>query len=333
MRSVGGIRLIPVVLIAVACLLGLKMSGIWFEGGYTLGSRLSRGETITVTTVPASPATKLRSPSEPLVTASARSQGGRSWAQEMFNYPDVTGSVAKAPEEPRETVIITGSVGAAKEPAKPQAGKDGDKPGKDADKSAAKDADKKSPGKDADKDPAKGKPEAKEFKAGSGGPGKPPVDVAAKPELRAPSSAERAILERLLERRQELDARAREIELRETMLKAAEKKLEEKLAAIKEKQSGPQNGRDEAEAARFKGLITMYEAMKPKEAAKIFDRLDLKILAEVAGQINPRRMSEILAQMSPEAAQKLTVEFASRDSDRTQKPADLPKIEGRPNGG
>ena len=56
----------------------------------------------------------------------------------------------------------------------------------------------------------------------------------------------------------------------------------------------------------------MYENMKPKDAAKIFDRLDIKILVEVASQIKPRRMSDILAQMSPEAAERLTVELANR---------------------
>jgi flagellar motility protein MotE (MotC chaperone) len=149
------------------------------------------------------------------------------------------------------------------------------------------------------------------------------------------SSAERAILERLLERRQELDAKAREIELRETLLKAAEKNLESKLAAAKALDSRASGQRkDDAEAARFKSLITMYETMKPKEAAKIFDRLDIKVLVDVAGQINPRRMSEIMAQMTPEVAERLTVEFASRsDTDKSQKPADLPKIDGKPSGG
>lgn len=331
MRSLGGIRLIPVVLIAAGALLVLKMSGIWFEGGYTLGDRLSRGETITVTTVPASPATQMRSPAEPLQVASSRPKpDSRSWAQEMFNYPAPTRSAAPAPEEPRETVIITGSVGAAKGEEKAENPGSGEAAGKDAaSKDAAKDGTKPS-AKDAKAD-TKADPKAAPRENGKPVPGK--VDLGAKPQPRMPSTAERAVLERLLERRQELDARAREIELRETMLKAAEKKLEEKLAAIKDKESGPESGRDKAEAARFKGLVTMYEAMKPKEAAKIFDRLDLRILAEVAGQINPRKMSEILAQMSPEAAQKLTVEFASRDGDRSQKPADLPKIEGRPTGG
>ena len=64
----------------------------------------------------------------------------------------------------------------------------------------------------------------------------------------------------------------------------------------------------------------MYETMKPKDAAKIFDRLDPKVLLEVASQIKPQRMSEILAVMSPEAAERLTVELA------TQGPSDRPSI-------
>jgi flagellar motility protein MotE (MotC chaperone) len=76
----------------------------------------------------------------------------------------------------------------------------------------------------------------------------------------------------------------------------------------------------------------MYENMKAKDAAKIFDRLDIKILVEVATQINPRRMSDILAQMSTPAAERLTVELATKSSAKeTPQPEDLPKIEGRPN--
>jgi len=44
-------------------------------------------------------------------------------------------------------------------------------------------------------------------------------------------------------------------------------------------------------------------------------------------------MSEIMAQMSAEAAERLTVELASRGADRPVNPAALPKIEGRPAGG
>ena len=56
----------------------------------------------------------------------------------------------------------------------------------------------------------------------------------------------------------------------------------------------------------------MYENMKSKDAARIFERLDMRILVEVATKINPRKMSEILAQMAPESAERLTVELARR---------------------
>jgi flagellar motility protein MotE (MotC chaperone) len=148
------------------------------------------------------------------------------------------------------------------------------------------------------------------------------------------SAAERALLERLQERRQELDARSRELDARESLLTAAEKKLEPKPGESKTGDGkGGAGGRKDDPDARFKGVVTMYETMKPKEAAKIFDRLDIRILIDVASQINPRVMSAILAQMSPEAAERLTVELATRGSDaeRTVNPNDLPKIEGRPN--
>ncbi len=78
----------------------------------------------------------------------------------------------------------------------------------------------------------------------------------------------------------------------------------------------------------------MYENMKPKDAAKIFDRLELPILVQVTSLINPRKMSDILGLMSPEAAERLTVELATRASGDEKGPntAELPKIQGRPGG-
>jgi flagellar motility protein MotE (MotC chaperone) len=148
------------------------------------------------------------------------------------------------------------------------------------------------------------------------------------------SAAERAVLERLQERRQELDRRAHELDVREGLAAAAEKRLEARLAEIKDVEArinATMAKKDNEEVARIKSLVTMYENMKPKDAARIFDRLDLKILIEVASQINPRRMSDILAQMTSQAAERLTVELATR-SDKAPSLSDLPKIEGRPGG-
>jgi flagellar motility protein MotE (MotC chaperone) len=163
-----------------------------------------------------------------------------------------------------------------------------------------------------------------------------PDGVVIFPEQTPPVSAsERAILERLQSRRQELDARAREIDIRESLLKAAEKRIEsrvEELKAVESRISTANGQKNEADAARFKGIITMYEGMKPKDAAKVFDRLEMSVLLEIASQIAPRKMSDILGLMMPEAAERLTVEMARRagsDKSASASTAELPKIEGR----
>jgi flagellar motility protein MotE (MotC chaperone) len=155
----------------------------------------------------------------------------------------------------------------------------------------------------------------------------------------APSPGERTVLESLNQRRQELEARARDLDMRESLLAAAEKRIEARLGELKDVEARLNAGarkHDDMEAAQFKGLVTMYENMRPKDAAKIFDRLDLKIQVDLVAQMNPRKMSDILGQMSPEAAERLTTEIARRSgsstSDNLPSPADLPKIEGRPSG-
>jgi flagellar motility protein MotE (MotC chaperone) len=280
-KVVREFRLIPILLIAVVCLFVLKSTGIVLDGGYTLGQRLAGGETLIVTTVPAAATTPLRPQTTTLQAPGQAHGSGKPWMQEMFRYPDVTGSVPSAPPASKE----------ANTDAKPAA-------------------------------PSGPAPDAK-----SGG-----TKVALDAPPRPVSASERALLERLQERRQELEARARELEVRENLLAAAEKKLEEKTAEQKTSDGKGGGGRKDDPDARFKGVVTMYETMKPKDAAKIFDRLDIRVLLEVASQINPRVMSAILAQMTPEAAERLTMELASPGNTPEKAPHlnDLPKIEGRP---
>jgi flagellar motility protein MotE (MotC chaperone) len=177
----------------------------------------------------------------------------------------------------------------------------------------------------------KEKPKEEETKAAPDGA---KTEVPSNPEpVQGVSASERAILERLQARRQELEARAREIDIRESLLKAAEKRAEgrvEELKAIESRITGATQQKAEEEAARFKGIITMYEGMKPKDAAKVFDRLEMPVLFEIASQISPRKMADILGLMSPEAAERLTVEMAHRaGSEKSGAAADLPKIEGK----
>jgi flagellar motility protein MotE (MotC chaperone) len=217
-----------------------------------------------------------------------------SWAQDNLNFPGGTkdtSSLAKGFNK-GDPADITGSVHGA-----PQEAPKEDKP----------------------------KPEAPESKP----------DGAAIQENQQPVSAsERAILERLQQRRQELDARMREIDIRESLLKEAEKRIGTKVDEMKTFEANEKAARDQkadAENARFKGIVTMYEGMKPKDAAKVFDRLEMPVLIEIASQIAPRKMSDILGLMQTDAAERLTVELARRaNGDKSAAAsADLPKIEGK----
>jgi flagellar motility protein MotE (MotC chaperone) len=286
-RFARDVRLIPIVLFATISLLALKVSGLVFDGGYTLAERLQaryRGD-LQITSresVPDQPKIVLTEKYAKPGTAGPR----QPWAQEMFgfkggNATDVTGSVGASEEKPSDPAL-----------------------------------------KVSDKPPDPTKLEV----AGAAIPLEPG---------RIASPGERAVLERLQTRRQELDTRNRELEMRENLLKVAEKRLEAKVSELRNTESRVNTAmgtRDKVEAERFKSIITMYENMKSKDAARIFDRLDMKILVDVSTQMNPRKMSEILGQMSPDTAERLTVELANRASaqPKTQSPNQLPKIEGKP---
>jgi len=125
------------------------------------------------------------------------------------------------------------------------------------------------------------------------------------------SAEERALLEKLKNRRGEIDARDRDLELRDNLIRMSERKLDERIGELRtlENQAG-QNGAKNDVKTRYRPLVVMYENMKPKEAARVFDRMDVRILIDLIGHMNPRKVSEILAAMDPAAAEKVTVALA-----------------------
>lgn len=130
-------------------------------------------------------------------------------------------------------------------------------------------------------------------------------------------NSEAALLARLAERRTELDKREADIAMRTALLEAAEKRLDERtkeLAALEAQVAALVDEKQAAEEAGFKAVVTMYESMKPKDAAKIFDTLNITVLVKVVRSMSPRKMSPILAAMSPEPAQLLTVALAATEN-------------------
>lgn len=325
MKYLRDLRLIPVVALAATALFLLKTTSLVVEGGYTLiASRVAmaqgRGDggkndipppapvedtrpTNSTTRGDRAPLVRLNDSPSDNSAADNRATDNRapSWVRDIYQAP-TSQAKGDGPE-------YTGSVAAPKPEAQAEPPKE-----------AAHGGGGHGGGHGAEPAPDKNISTT------------PPEPI--KPNV---SAGERAVLESLQQRRQELDTRAREGDVRDSLLKAAEKRIEQRMQELKDMESrlqGAEKKKDDEEASKFKSLVVMYENMKAKDAARIFDRLDLRVLIEIANAMNPRRMSDIMGQMSPEAAERLTIEIANRSGAIGKSapggPAELPKIEGRP---
>ena len=129
------------------------------------------------------------------------------------------------------------------------------------------------------------------------------------------SQSEINVLERLVDRRTELDRRNQELDMRDNLLKATESRIDEKIAKLKEMEATLNDLlklHDKQEKAQLDSLVKIYEKMKPKDAARIFNGLEMDILIDVASLMKEAKMADILAAMNSQQANKLTVELATR---------------------
>ena len=126
------------------------------------------------------------------------------------------------------------------------------------------------------------------------------------------TQAEIDLLQQLAERREFLDARERELEQRSGLLKAAESRIDKKVLELKSLQASIEQlvkTHEQAEDAKVSSLVKIYENMKPKEAARIFEALDMETLLLVAERMKERKLAPVMAQMNPERAKEMTVEL------------------------
>ncbi|MCB2082300.1 MAG: hypothetical protein H6908_03295 [Hyphomicrobiales bacterium] len=129
------------------------------------------------------------------------------------------------------------------------------------------------------------------------------------------SRSELDILQRLAERREELERRRKEIEVKENVLRLTQERINTKideLRTLKDEVAGLLNQYNDKENTKIKSLVKIYENMKPKDAAEIFEGLDMHTLLEVISQMSERKIAPILALMTPERAKELTIQYATR---------------------
>lgn len=138
----------------------------------------------------------------------------------------------------------------------------------------------------------------------------------APPEREESSPAEMDILKQLSARRESLDKRAQDIDKREALLKIYEQRIEQKtreLTALRQQIQTLLGQANETQAAQLDNLVKIYETMKPEDAAKIFDTLDMQVLLGVIQRMKPKSTAPIMAKMSSERAKEVTISLLKQD--------------------
>jgi len=142
----------------------------------------------------------------------------------------------------------------------------------------------------------------------------------AKPAMKDPlllSPAEIEVLQELSARRTQLDQRAGELEQREVVLQAVEKRIDEKIAKLETLQKNIQSTVDKqnaADDARAQSLVKIYETMKPADAAQIISQLDMPIVLQMLSHMKEAKTAPILAAMDPTKAEAITTAMAKRQN-------------------
>jgi flagellar motility protein MotE (MotC chaperone) len=140
--------------------------------------------------------------------------------------------------------------------------------------------------------------------------------VASAPPADAPppvSDSERALLQDLRERRKDLDSRSAAVTARESLMAATEQKLNARvgeLQTLQKKLEGLDAAQKQKEEAGWQGLVKLYEAMKPKDAATIFNDLQMPVLLQVLDRMKDAKAAAVMAAMTPERARDVTTELA-----------------------
>lgn len=132
------------------------------------------------------------------------------------------------------------------------------------------------------------------------------------PEL---SESEINVLRHLSERRKDLDKKSSQLDQRETLLNLTEQRVDKKIADLKSIQDQIRKVLGEADAehkAQVASMVKIYETMKAKDAARIFDTMDMPTLVEVASRMKEAKAAPVLAAMDAGKAKELSTALMTK---------------------
>jgi flagellar motility protein MotE (MotC chaperone) len=112
-----------------------------------------------------------------------------------------------------------------------------------------------------------------------------------------------------------LEERERGLALREATLALVEERIKEqvgRLENLKAEIDTRIGSVSREEEARIAHLVKVYEAMKAKSAAGIFESMGLELLISIVRGMRDAKVAAIVAEMAPDKARALTAELAKR---------------------
>lgn len=123
-------------------------------------------------------------------------------------------------------------------------------------------------------------------------------------------STDEELLLRLGERREGLEAEEAKLDQQALLLDAAAKRIEERtaeLTALEQSINALVDTRDQKSQEEIAAMVSLYQNMKPQDAALVMSGLPDEVLLRIASNMSPRKMSPIMAAMNTTRAQALTV--------------------------
>lgn len=150
-------------------------------------------------------------------------------------------------------------------------------------------------------------------------------------QLAGLSQSEVEVLQALSARRQSLDQRATQMETQGDVVLAAERRLDQRLAQLHQLETtvnGLLGQLDQVQQQRLANLVDVYQRMRAKDAATVFDGLDDGVMVQVASRMRQDNLAAILGRMQPDRARRLTQMLA----DAARPPTDGQQLLSRADG-
>lgn len=129
------------------------------------------------------------------------------------------------------------------------------------------------------------------------------------------SRSEIELLKELQKRRNHIDKEKANLNVREQVLKETENKIDKKVIELQNLQNQVEDlmkQYNQKENSKILSLVKIYENMKPKDAAKIFNELEMPILIKVISNMKEVKVAPIIAAMDSTKARDVSLEIVKQ---------------------